>query len=313
MQKFILLSLILTSIISGCAPQVAPPEATATLPPPTATIIPTPTSHPQFIALQEQIAAAGERFTLNPDGTVLDGATIIPGLHVGKDGKIILIINGEKVEVDPASMKFDNENGLSIDGYEDPEGDGDFAEVVKELTPEQTAFVAQMSELRVDASSYTCSENGKCKDVEEKVVFESNRANFEYLQPLLEKSGALASTNIIPLGPSDAQEGTYVAPREDDIKFTRAIYLDFKAYMTKKNGSEPFGTGQAGSFMVMLDPSKNSWGIVVGEHVDRDNTVNQYLVFRYIDVNGQETIMAIPVNKMSFFDGKKFWIERSKQ
>lgn len=33
---------------------------TVTSPPPTATLIPTPTLHPQFIEIQEQLAAAGE-------------------------------------------------------------------------------------------------------------------------------------------------------------------------------------------------------------------------------------------------------------
>ncbi len=121
MQKFILLLLILTSIISGCAPQVTvTPEATATLQPPTA--LPTPTLHPDFVALQDKMDASGERFTLMPDGTVQDGATTIPGLQVGNDGKIAITVDGEQVEIDPSIVNFDDENGLSVLGVESKDG-----------------------------------------------------------------------------------------------------------------------------------------------------------------------------------------------
>lgn len=144
MKKSIFILLVIISIfVAACAPQLTvTPQATVTLtPPPAATVIPTPTLHPQFIALQDQIAASGERFTLNSDGTVQDGATTIPGLHFAPDGKVTITVDGEPVEIDPSIMKFDDENGLSIEGFNDADGDGDWEEAISEAMQETNKLI----------------------------------------------------------------------------------------------------------------------------------------------------------------------------
>ena len=125
MKKSIIFLFILASILSACAPQVTvTSEVTVTLTPlSTETPIPTPTLHPQFIEVQEKIAASGQRFTLNQDGTVKDGSEIIPGLTVTPNGTMMLIVGGEEIELDSSNISFDDENGVSIVGYEQNEED----------------------------------------------------------------------------------------------------------------------------------------------------------------------------------------------
>lgn len=124
MKKSILFFIVLTSILAGCsAPQVTvTSKVTATLTPlSTETPIPTPTLHPQFIEVQEKIAASGQRFTLNQDGTVKDGSEIIPGLTVTPNGTMMLIVGDEEIELDSSNISFDDEKGISIVGYEQNE------------------------------------------------------------------------------------------------------------------------------------------------------------------------------------------------
>jgi hypothetical protein len=108
-------------ILSAClSPSVdVPQQAIATLEVPlTSTSIPTPTLHPEFTALQESIAAASERFSLNSaDGRIYDSNTPIPGIIVTSDGIIILTVEGETVIIDPANVSFNDEKGIAIEGY----------------------------------------------------------------------------------------------------------------------------------------------------------------------------------------------------
>ena len=121
MKKVIAILFIFALSLVACAP-----KGTVTLPPPTDTPIPLPTLHPQFIALQEQIAQSG-RFTLNPNGTIQDGTETIPGLIASHDGTMTLIVDGQRVTLDPEKAVFDNEKGFSYPDYEQ-NADGDWVE-----------------------------------------------------------------------------------------------------------------------------------------------------------------------------------------
>jgi hypothetical protein len=114
---------ILALILVACAtPQVTSTlEATVTIPPPTATIIPTPTLNPQFAILQEQIANSGNRFALLPNGTIQEttseGVNIVQGLSVDKNGTITLQVADTLVILLPADVTFDEAKGIKIKGY----------------------------------------------------------------------------------------------------------------------------------------------------------------------------------------------------
>lgn len=115
----------LAFIFTACAPQVTvTPEVTVTV---TASPIPAPTLHPQFLALQEQIANSGGRFSLRVDGLIYDGETPIPGVTVATNGTMTITINGETITLDPADVSFDDEKGISIKDYEltDVDDDGE--------------------------------------------------------------------------------------------------------------------------------------------------------------------------------------------
>lgn len=160
MNKFLLL--ILAFILFACAsPQVtvtsAPTECcakmTVTSPPPTATLIPTPTLHPQFIAVQEQVASTGERFTLKADGTVEDktagGVTSVPGLKLDKNGVWRLSVGGEQIELKPADVSFDNDKGVAVNGYMLGENG---------MWAVESPTIALLNKYEIDPSTYTLRE-----------------------------------------------------------------------------------------------------------------------------------------------------------
>lgn len=133
MKKPVFLLIAISLLLSACAtssiPQVTVTSevtVTSTLLP-TETPIPTPTLHPQFAALQEQVAASGGRFILHPDGMISDGAEPIPGLTVSPDGTMTLTVDGETMTLDPTKAVFDDENGFSYPGYEQ-DADGNWLE-----------------------------------------------------------------------------------------------------------------------------------------------------------------------------------------
>ncbi|MCK6585438.1 MAG: hypothetical protein L6Q49_20245 [Anaerolineales bacterium] len=124
MKKLNFIFFIAVYLLASCA---APPlqvtftsEVTVTLTP-----APTPTQHPKFAALQQAIADSGSRFTLQADGLVYDGETPIPGVTVAPDGTMSMTVNGETVTLDPADVNFDDQDGISIDGYDFQDTDGD--------------------------------------------------------------------------------------------------------------------------------------------------------------------------------------------
>ena len=98
---------IFALILAACAPQVtvtseATSTAAPTLPPPTATIVPTPAISPEFLDLQTQVDGSGTTLTLGsdgvfeqqmPDGTYQD----ITGIHVNPITNQIEIMVNEVV------------------------------------------------------------------------------------------------------------------------------------------------------------------------------------------------------------------------
>lgn len=148
MQKS-LLSLLLLSLLAAC--QTAPqPQVTAasmatvtpTLPRPT--ITPTPTSHPQFLALQEQIAQSAG-FTLNYDGQIEmqtpEGMVIIPGILISKEDGIMTVTHeGNEFEADPTTIKIEGQTLTfkSLDGKTWVWDGETLSEEIREFVPANT-------------------------------------------------------------------------------------------------------------------------------------------------------------------------------
>ncbi|WKZ47631.1 MAG: hypothetical protein QY306_17635 [Anaerolineales bacterium] len=115
--------IVISILLAACVPQAtATPTATASLTAtsaPTKTPIPTPTLHPNFIALQEAIAASGERFTLDgATGLIYDGEDPVSGITVSADGTIALEIDGETITPDPDAVNFDDQEGITVEDNE---------------------------------------------------------------------------------------------------------------------------------------------------------------------------------------------------
>lgn len=108
---------------------------TATLPPPTATILPTPTLNPQFLAIQTQVAAS-ENYTVmgngNVEGKLPDGTIgVIPGIKLNPDGTSYTItVNGAPVVIEADKVSI-TDDGISIEGYSHGSANGEFDEIVK--------------------------------------------------------------------------------------------------------------------------------------------------------------------------------------
>lgn len=142
---------ILTILLTACSSSSTQVTATVTVTsPPTATVIPLPTLHPQFIAIQSQVAASGERFTLLSDGTIqettAEGAVTVPGLSVDKNGVMTIIVNGETITLDPSKVIIDDETGFSYPGYEQ-DANGEWVEVQVGYTMDQLGKMSEAERL----------------------------------------------------------------------------------------------------------------------------------------------------------------------
>jgi hypothetical protein len=139
MKKHIFFLSVILLTFSACAsasqtsnivPAGEVPETSEVLP----IVIPTPILHPDFVALQESIAASSGRFSLHPDGLLYDGENPIPGVTVAPDGTMTITVDGETVALDPADVDFDDEKGITIKGYELDEETGAWVEVNETVT-----------------------------------------------------------------------------------------------------------------------------------------------------------------------------------
>ncbi len=99
---------------------------------------------PEFVNLQNEVAKH-ENFTLTSleDGILFEGSPI-PGLEVNRAGDLLLTVGGETVVLDPADVNFDDENGISIDGYDWDEEVGGWVETAPEKVLTEIALCETM-------------------------------------------------------------------------------------------------------------------------------------------------------------------------
>jgi hypothetical protein len=140
MKKLFFLAVFILTSCSAPQPQATVTSAqrvTVTLPPPTATVIPTPTLPPAFLAIQEQVAGDTQNYAIMGNGNIegkLPDGTIgpLPGIRLNEDGTSYTItVNGAPVTIDASQVTITDENGLQVEGLEDPDGDGNYEKIVK--------------------------------------------------------------------------------------------------------------------------------------------------------------------------------------
>lgn len=287
MKRPILFLILFTSILAGCStPQVT--VATVTLQP-TETPIPTPTLHPQFAEIQEQIADSGGRFTLQVDGTIQDGTQIIPGITVAPDGTITLAVDDEIVILDPDDMTFDEEHGISVKGYELDEN-GKWVEAESEA----------VQQAREDFSKYGYSTEGfefregqvtiSVFDEDGIKVYERNIKSGIFLfdeKYVIEQARQqdLLPTDIEPRGDVLKAQGIF-SPADPGTAFS--TYFRPQLVRVKTQFSEQFGFDRPdGSFRwIMLNPDINAWGTIQSFDY-KDPTAPRHLVYELGD--GEES------------------------
>lgn len=246
---------------------------------------------PQFIDLQTQIAAAGESFTLLPNGTIEQmtegGAVSVPGLAVDKNGAMTLSVGGEFVTLDPAEVKFDDEKGFLPDGYILSEN-GDWVEA--EVLSEARQQVDELVETYELTDSVTVTENDGVASVTDnetgKVLFETDGEVTKYEIGFAVDIIAAASCEPTEFKPR-ANKG-YV--ENEDVEAIRSYMNDITGVFESYNDSRKVGNIH---FFILINRALRCWGLTDGIYMyyrDGDGMAKE---LRLIDLTMDETFQFI--------------------
>lgn len=312
MKKYILFFIVI--VLSACASQeTVTPESTVTsTPPPTAMLIPTPTFHPQFTALQNEIIDTSTRFTLQADGLIYDGEIPVPGITVALDGTMTISVNNETVIIDSADMSFDDEEGITIEGYsfEDKNpADGVEGEWVAMVIPEKTEMGIEILgimqnlgvdvgengtvALQMDGNSVVCIEK-----ITGDIVCRDGVLTLDFLQEALSASDLVGGPQELP-DPNSGRPNqiVYGSPIKE---FSVRLVSLFREQFIEVTGKDSRLTGdrQNGRIERVLI-GENYWAVAVGEKIG-DEVLFNYLAFEPRDKPGEVDwyqIIPVPADK----------------
>ncbi|GAB1470115.1 hypothetical protein MASR2M66_09920 [Chloroflexota bacterium] len=280
------LFLFIALILIACAPQVTvTSEVTVTLsPPPTDTPIPTPTSHPKFIELQNLINDSSEKFILLPDGTIeeltADGTKqIISNLQIEQNGVINIIFNNEYIVIEQSQIAFDDENGLTIDGYElDENGKWEEANNAEDMV---TAILDQYS---VDPESVTITEADGVVSVTDN---ETDNVLFETDGEVSKFSLGFAVDTIA----AASCEPTEFKPNSYGLLPATADGEKFAKYLDLIGNDSPFKrwTGIENQYF-LIDRDQQCWGIFYRTNSENSNN-DKVIIYR--DVEGVAQVVPL--------------------
>ncbi|GAB1471318.1 hypothetical protein MASR2M66_21960 [Chloroflexota bacterium] len=280
MKKSIVL---LTILLTSCTPQVTVTSevAVTSTPVPTQIPIPTPTLHPNFVNVQEQIAASGGRFMLTADGAIQDNGVPINGLSIAPDGTMTITVDDEEMALDPADVDFDDEKGIAIKGYkQDTDGKWVEANSAEDMA---TAILDQYS---VDPESVTITEADGVTRVTDNetgnVLFETDGEVSKFSLGFAVDTIAAASCEPTEFKPNSygLRSGNSVEERE---KFNK--YSDLVA----NNSGLPGWTGMSTQYF-LIDRAEQCWGWF---YATDQNDENKDKVIIYRDVEG--VVQVVPI------------------
>ena len=321
MKKMYLLAFIF--ILTACSTQ--PIQATvtrfatmtATLPPPTATVLPTPTLTPQFLAIQTQVAAT-ENYTImgngNVEGKLPDGTIgVVPGVHLNPDGKgYTIIVNGAPVVIGADKVSI-NDNGISIDGYTFDVATGNFTEGFSleswaPTTEHGAEFVSNLNLWNVPQEiqdSIKC-EGNLCYDADENVIFDASTGQYglDFLHEALSAWGGVG-------GPQEKPDPTASRLNYPNLngkipKHSLDISKLYRANYIQEYGSDPFGDiggdGKRDGRVEWLLLENNKWAYVYGKSND-GNTVYDHLAYTPAeDPGGIVVYKLLPTSSSQYGD-----------
>lgn len=286
--------------IVSCAPQVtATPEATVTLPP-----VSTPTLHPDFIALQESIAASSGRFSLHADGQLYDGDTPIPGVIVMPDGKMVLTVDGDKeIILERDGYDFDDEEGFTVKGMKYDEDTGAWVEAMSEAM--QTA-IANFDKFGFvfDEDKYYVDDKGDVFDVATEKMVCSAEGEFvlEFVQPALAAIDDLKETSYEP---EKGNVPAYTSTSEVELEYLLPMMAEWREQKEEVTGVDPYIKGKSSYTAFMIDPETLAWGAVWFDAGDKlHHGAWQVLIFR--NTNGE--VVDIPLYKVNPQAVNSYWM-----
>ena len=290
-------AILLFFFLVSCAPQVTvTSEVTVTSLPPTATAMPMPTLHPQFVVLQEQVAASGERFTLMPDGTIQDGAIPISGLNVDKNGVMTLQVGDQIVELSFEDLSF-SDNGIEVKGYTFNKETGEWQPA---LTPEQQAGVdaatADVRKIGADPSLLTIAHvEGRgvvCTEIATGAeVCVDGRFDLPW-----------AVLHITNASPTDIKPTKGFSSPDFDV-YKKVFEPQIMAF----THSDPYVVGILDA-MIYVDAETNAWAHVIGDYFPATRTSVYKQIF-YLNTDGEFT--GIDVMNMSYEDLDAFRVAQT--
>ncbi|MBI3165069.1 MAG: hypothetical protein HYZ24_10330 [Chloroflexi bacterium] len=281
MKKLNLITFIAAYLVVACAPQVtSTSEVTVTLTP-----ISTPTLHPEFAALQQTIADSGSRFTLGADGLLYDGETPIPGMTVAPDGTMTLTVNGETVTLDPADVDFDDEKGITIDGYE---WDTEAGAWVEAESPAMQQTNTLLDQYHIDPETVTVTEEGGAVNVTD------NETGTVLIRTIGENSKFDLGFAVDTIAKNSC-EPTDFKPSSSGLMRAESGEVFMKDYLPKlledlKFKITPSASGSAG-MPVLIDREKKCWGY----------TTNDTLLFRDEDEVAHK-LPLLPLTEKELWD-----------
>lgn len=300
MKNLFLIIFIFLAACAPAAPQVTvTPEFTVTFsPPPTETAIPSPTTAPEFLSVQTQVAESTGDFTVLengeiegklPDGTI----GVISGITLDRDGQNYTItVNGEKVSIDAAKVKI-TDAGISVDGYTYDAAKGIFTEGFSldawvGTDQVRLEFVKILDALGYPRENVTCDEKGVCFDPEGNEIGRNGVFKLDFAKEAAIKYGNPKATpygqkigNVPPGTPTD-EVNKYV---------TFPLVQRFLQVLKAQNGGVAvIEKGKSAFREIMISAESNSWGIIL--IVERSNPDSiKYFVFE--NENSELVIVSI--------------------
>jgi len=280
MKKSIVL---LTILLTSCTPQVTVTSevAVTSTPVPTQIPIPTPTLHPNFVNVQEQIAASGGRFMLTADGAIQDNGVPINGLSIAPDGTMTITVDGEEMALDPADVDFDDEKGIAIKGYkQDTDGEWVEADNAEDMA---TAILDQYS---VDPESVTITEVDGMVSVTDNetdnVLFETDGEVSKFSLEFAVDTIAVASCE-----PTEFKPDSYGLRSNNSVE-EREKFGKYLSLVINDSGG-PRWTGIKFQYF-LIDWEQQCWGIF---RQTNQEDANKDKVIIYHDVEGVAQVVPL--------------------
>lgn len=230
-------------------------------------------------------------------------------MTVSPDGAMTIAVDGETIPLDPADVDFDDEKGITIEGYELDEETGAWVEAISPA--EQAArdlliehrFDVELVDFRVEDGVIV----GYDRETGE-LAFRDGKFDIRWAVEHMDTSD-LMPTEIKPIkglgGPEDAlYYDSYFRPR--GLQMLELIYGSLEEVdKLRAETGELVGVHS----LILLDPQRLVWGEVFKSHnMTEDKSHEQYLAYQDAE-GGIHYFEVLEMDDDLFMD---LWYERGR-